>query len=68
MFCHIIFWVVANELINFDMKYPYMYRFGRLCSTWIWSLSKVLSMIGMEIMPHALPSVSRILLSPLSLK
>ena len=68
MFCNIMFCIFATELINFEIKYPYIYRFGRSCDTWIWSLSEVISMIGMEIMPYALTSASMILLSMLSLR
>ena len=63
MFCNIMFWIFAYELVKFEIKYPYMYRFGTSCNTWIWSLSKVLSMLGTVIIPHELPSSSRILLS-----
>ena len=34
MFCNIVFWVVASELINFEIYYPYIYRFGISCNTW----------------------------------
>ena len=68
MFCNIMFWIVASELMNLEIKYLYMYGFGRSCNTWIWSLSTVLSMLGMAIKPHELPSSYRILLSTLSLK
>ena len=62
-----MFWIVASELINFDIKYTYMYCFGRLCNTWIWSFSKVLAMTVMAMLPHALPLAFRILLATLSL-
>ena len=68
MFCYIIFDIFASELINLEIKYLYMYLFGRSCSTWIWSLSKLLSILGMEIIPHAFLSASRILLSTPSCK
>ena len=68
MFCNIMLWILASELINLEINYPYMYHFGRSCNTWIWSLSKALSMLGIAIIPHVLPSPSRILLSTLSLK
>ena len=68
MFCNIVLWVDASELIEFEINYPYMYIFGRSFNTWIWSLSNVLSILGMAIIPHALTSSSRALLSPLSLK
>ena len=29
MFCNIMFYIVASELIDFEIKYFYMYRFGR---------------------------------------
>ena len=29
IFCNIMFWIVASELINLDIKYPYIYCFGR---------------------------------------
>ena len=67
MFCNIMFWVVASELIDLEIRYPYIYLFVRSCNTWIWSFSRVLSFIGIEIIPHALSSASRILLSTLSL-
>ena len=68
MFCDIMFWVVASELIKFDIKYPYMYHFGVSCNTCIWSLSMVFSMIVIEIMPHVLLLSSNIILSMLSFK
>ena len=68
MFCNIMLWIVASELINLDINYPYMYFFGRSCNTWIWSFTKVLSMLVMAIIPHAFISASRILLSTISLK
>ena len=68
MFCNIMLWIDASELINFETKYPYMHRFGISCNTWIWSSSKVFSMLVMAILPHALLSTSRIMLSTLSLK
>ena len=68
MFCNIMFWVLASELINFEIKYPYMYFFERSCNTCKWQLSNMLSMLGMAIIPHLLTSASRILLSTLSLK
>ena len=68
MFCSIMFWIFASKLINFEINYPYMYRFSISYNTWIFSLSKVLSILGMSIMPHAFLSASRILLSTLSLK
>ena len=55
MFCNIVFWIVAAELINFEIKYPYIYLFGISCNTWIGSLSEMISMICMYIIPHALP-------------
>ena len=27
MVCYIIFWIFTSEPIDFDIKYPYMYRF-----------------------------------------
>ena len=68
MFCNIMLCIVASELINCEIKYLYMYCFGRSCNTCIWSISKVILMIGMTIMPQKLPSASRIPLSALSLK
>ena len=32
MFCNTTFWIVASDMINFEIKYPYMYCFGRLCN------------------------------------
>ena len=29
MFGNIMFWIIASELINFEIKYLYIYRFGR---------------------------------------
>ena len=65
MFCNTMLWIVASELIDFEINYPYMYRFGRLCNTRIWSLSKVFSMLGTTTMPYALYSSSSIILSQL---
>ena len=68
MFCNIMFKIVASELINFEINYPYMYLFGRSSNTWMRSLSNVILILGMAIMPNALPSGSRIFLSTLQLK
>ena len=65
MFCHIMFWIFASGPIGFDIKYPYMYHSDRSCNIWIYSYSKVTSMVGIEIIPRAFPSVYRVMLSML---
>ena len=65
MFCNTMFWIVGSELIKFETKYPYMYYFGISYNAWIWTLSKLISMLVMSIMPHAFPSAYRIMLSML---
>ena len=62
MVFHIMIWAVASEPINFDFKYPYMYTKKYMN---IYTFSKVISITGISIMPHPLPSVYRILSSTL---
>ena len=60
-----MFWIVTYEPIEFDIKYPYMYRFDKSCHIWVYLFSKVTSRIVIYKMPHALPSLYRILFSML---
>ena len=46
MFCNVMFWIVASELIKFEIKYPYMYHFVRSYNAQIWSLSNVISLLS----------------------
>ena len=55
-------------MIDFEIKNPYIYCFGRSCNAWICLLSKFFSILGRSIIPHALTSESRIIISTLSLK
>ena len=61
MVCHIMFWTVSSEPIDFGINYPYKYNFDIPCSIWIYSLSKVLSMAGISIILHEFPSLYRLL-------
>ena len=61
MVCHIMIWIIVSEPIEFGIKYLYMYCFQILCDVWIQSLSNVISMIGITIIPPVLPSVYQVL-------
>ena len=61
MVCNIVLCIVASEPLDFGIEYPYMYRFGIFCNIWIYLLSKVLSMIGIEIFPPEFTSVYTVL-------
>ena len=66
MVFRVILWVVASEPIDFEINYHYIYCFERSCDTQVYSFSKVVSMTGIAIIPHILPSVYRIISSYLS--
>ena len=51
MVCHIMFWILFSEPINFDIKYPYMHCFGRSWNTWFYSFSNMISITGVGIVP-----------------
>ena len=40
MVCNNMLWIVAYELSNFEIKYPYLYCFGSSCNKSIYSFVK----------------------------
>ena len=61
MVCSIVLWIVTSEPIGFGIKYPYICVFSRSCNIYMQSLSKLILIIGIAIMPPALPSVYTLL-------